>query len=69
MYALFITHNGRDGHLYSDHNERVVIACGKQDLFALRILASSLRNDSSAHVVEVELIDYAHDVVCIQRAA
>jgi hypothetical protein len=54
MHALLVTRDHRGGRFYCEHGA-VVVANGPSDLWRLRLLASSLRNESGAEVYEMEL--------------
>ena len=70
LYALYQTYNGVSGKLYTDHFERVVVARTTNELWSLRMLASSLRSESSGYVYEVTLpADWNHSVVLVTQVA
>jgi hypothetical protein len=69
MHALFVTYDGKSGKLHTEAGDRVVVACGASELWSLRMLASSLRCNGSASVIEVELHHYDFETVSIRHAA
>jgi hypothetical protein len=69
MFALFVTYDGKSGKLYAEAGDRVVVACGANELWSLRMLASSLRCSGSASVFEVELHNYDFETVSVRHAA